>query len=145
MIRIRTIDEANIQDVCLLHDGKEKDPSCIDCAAFYIACSKCNPALYVNAIYSRNVLIGFFAYERTGTRSDEVMFRHISISREYRNSELLHEVFEHILRGFRLQGASAVVFSGEQPDELAMSIFSSFGFRLAKPSCESAIRYELAL
>ena len=91
------------------------------------------------------MLIGFFAYERTGTRSDEVMFRHISINREYRNSELLHEVFEHILRGFRLQGVANVVFSGEQPDELEKNIFSSFGFRLAKPSCESAIRYELAL
>lgn len=74
MIRIKAVDAQNILEVCGLTASQDsigtagKGRPC--CNAVSIAETKYHPEMHPNAIYSNNILIGFFMYRREEKQAD---------------------------------------------------------------------------
>ena len=74
MIKIKSIDEENVLDVCELKTDQDDIRAAIAgrsyCNAISIAESKCHSEMYPNAIYNNNIIIGFFMYRRAENQAD---------------------------------------------------------------------------
>ena len=149
MIQIKAVDAQNILDVCELTTSKNfigtTKERCSCCNAVSIAETKYHSEIYPNAIYSDNVLIGFFMYKRTENRAETAMICRFMIDDRFQQKGLEEKALEHILRGLKIQGVRRVVLTIDNTNEGVKHLYLSFGFHFTgKMDCNEYC-YELAL
>lgn len=131
MIKIKAVDGQNILDVCGLKtdqdDGRMATGGRSCCNAVSIAEANYHPELYPNAIYSNNVLIGFFMYQRTENQADTAIIRRFMIDSRFQRKGLEEKALEHILRGLKIQGVKKVILTIDDADESAQDLCLAVG------------------
>lgn len=155
MIRIKAVDPQNLLDVCRLTaaqhreapagEGQQKGCGCGErsCNAVSIAEAGYNPELHPNAIYSNNLLIGFFMYQRKEAQADTAAICRFMVDDRFRQKE--QKAWEHILRGLKIQGVKRVVLKLDRDTEGARALALSQEFHLAGTPGEDGSPLELEL
>ncbi len=105
MIRIKAVDKQNILEVCRLKTNQENNISNIKKYSLFnaisIAQAKYNPELYPNAIYNKDILIGFFLYKRTENQVDTAVIYHFMLDNMFQHQGLEEKALEYILKGLK--------------------------------------------
>ena len=149
MIQIKAVDAQNILDVCELTTSKNfigtTKERCSCCNAVSIAETKYHSEIYPNAIYSDNVLIGFFMYKRTENRAETAMICRFMIDDRFQQRGLEEKALEHILKGLKIQGVKKVVFIINSTNGNAKNLSLSFGFQFTGKMEHGEYYYALKL
>lgn len=149
MIRITSVDAGNVIDMCELTTNQDGKGTVMEeflcCNATSIAESKYHPDMHPNAIYNGDTPIGFFMYQRTESRPDTATLCRFMIDHKFQHRGLGKKAFEHILRGLRIQGVRKVILMIDDANEIAKSLYVSFGFRFTGKIDHDEHYYELEL
>ena len=149
MIRIKAVDAENIFDVCKLTTNQNGIGTTMEeylcCNTISIAEAKYYPEMYPNAIYSNNVLIGFFMYRRAENQADEATICHFMIDYQFQHKGLGKKAFAYVLRGLKIQGVKKVILMVSNANKIAKKLCLSFGFQFTGKMENDECYYELAL
>ena len=133
MIKIKSIDEENVLDVCELKTDQD------DIRAAIAGRSYCN------AIYNNNLLIGFFMYQRTENHAKTVMICRFMLDDRFRHDRFEEKALEHILRGLKIQGVKEVMVSVDNANEHTKKLYLSFGFHPTGETDKAGYCYKLEI
>ena len=133
MIKIKSIDEENVLDVCELKTDQD------DIRAAIAGRSYCN------AIYNNNLLIGFFMYQRTENHAKTVMICRFMLDDRFRHDRFEEKALEHILRGLKIQGVKEVMVSIDNANEHTKKLYLSFGFHPTGETDKAGYCYKLEI
>ena len=149
MIRIKSVDEENILDVCELKTNQDDIRGAIEahsyCNAISIAEAKYHSEMYPNAIYNNNVLIGFFMYQRTENHAETAIICRFMLDDRFRRNRFEEKVLEHILRGLKIQGVKEVIVIIDNANENAKKLYLSFDFQFTGKIDKAGYCYKLEI
>lgn len=134
MIKIKSIDEENVLDVCELKTDQDDIRAAIAgrsyCNAISIAESKCHSEMYPNAIYNNNIIIGFFMYRRAENQADTATICRFMLDYRFQHKGFGKKALAYILRGLKIQGVKKVILLSDDANKIAKKLCLSFGFQL---------------